>query len=100
MGHKSASPALLATTGARQVNHSWRNEPAVDTKSHSDAQGAVLAVLKLRAWARAYLWHVGEYDLHEAVDPLQEAAERNGVDPDTAQQVLATAFAPFRGPPQ
>jgi hypothetical protein len=27
--------------------------------------------LKLRAWARAYLWSIGEYDLHQAVDELQ-----------------------------
>jgi hypothetical protein len=57
-------------------------------------------VLELRAWARAYLWHVGEYDLHEAVDPLREATERDGLDPDTAQEILATAFGTFRGAPQ
>jgi hypothetical protein len=61
---------------------------------------APLAVLDLRAWARAYLWHVGEYDIHEAVDPLQEAAERDGLDTDVAQAIMADAFAPFRGAPQ
>jgi hypothetical protein len=61
---------------------------------------APLAVLELCAWARAYLWHVGDYDLHEAVDPLQEAAERDGLDPDTAQEILAAAFRTFRGATQ
>jgi hypothetical protein len=61
---------------------------------------APLAVLVLRTWARAYLWHAGEYDLHEAVDPLQAAAERDGLDEDVAQAIMADAFATFRGAPQ
>jgi hypothetical protein len=50
-------------------------------------------VLGLRAWARAYLWRIGEYELAEAVDPLAEFAARNGIDTDKAQQILAKAFA-------
>jgi hypothetical protein len=30
-----------------------------------------LVVLELRAWARAYLWSIGELTLHEAQDVLQ-----------------------------
>ena len=32
-----------------------------------------------RAHARAYLWHVGDIGLHEAVDELQRQAERAGL---------------------
>jgi hypothetical protein len=56
-------------------------------------------VLKLRAWARAYLWHAGEYSLHEAVDVLQHDAARDGlikaVGQDGVQAILAAAFQPF-----
>ena len=34
-----------------------------------------LAVFRLRAWARGYLWSICELDLHEAVDVLQAEAE-------------------------
>jgi hypothetical protein len=70
------------------------SEPAIE---HTTAPApAPLDVLELRAWARAYLWAIGELELHEAVDVLAEFAERAGVDPDLAQQILADAFAPFR----
>jgi hypothetical protein len=49
-------------------------------------------VLKLRAWARAYLWRIGDYELAEAVDPLAEFAARNGIDTNKAQQILAEEF--------
>jgi hypothetical protein len=53
-------------------------------------------VLTLRAWARAYLWHVGEYELAEAVDPLQEFAERSGLvdelGADAVQAIIAQQF--------
>ena len=56
-------------------------------------------VLELRAWARAYLWHAGEYGLAEAVDVLQHDAERDGLvaelGEDTVQAILADAFLPF-----
>ena len=32
-----------------------------------------------RAEARAYLWSIGDLDLHEAVDVLQTDAERDGI---------------------
>jgi hypothetical protein len=63
--------------------------------------GAVnaLDVLELRAWARAYLWHAGLYELAEAVDVLQHDAERDGlivrIGQDAVQQIIANAFAPF-----
>jgi hypothetical protein len=49
-----------------------------------------------RADTRAYLWSIGEIDLHEAVDQLQADAVRDGLveayDQDHIQEVLARAF--------
>ena len=62
---------------------------------------AVLDAFRERAWARAYLWSVGELDLHEAVDQLQRDAERDGlvglIGQDSVQQIMADAFRPYRG---
>ena len=59
-----------------------------------------LAVFRLRAWARGYLWTVFELDLHEAVDVLQAEAECNGLvsrmGADGVQAILADAFHEFR----
>jgi len=58
---------------------------------------APLAVLELRAWARAYLWWAGLIDtIPAALDPLQKFAEQAGIDADRAQQILSDAFAPYR----
>ena len=61
-----------------------------------------LAAFELRAWARAYLWAAGEYDLHEAVDGLQAAAVRYGLikrlGQDRVQALIAEAFQPFLEP--
>jgi hypothetical protein len=57
-------------------------------------------VLELRAWARAYLYSIGELTLQEAVDVLQRDAERNGlvrlIGQDAVQQIIADAFRPYR----
>ena len=49
-----------------------------------------------RCEARARLYSIGEMDLHEAVDGLQEHAERHGViaelGQDAAQSILSEAF--------
>jgi len=54
---------------------------------------------KERACARAYLWNVGELDLQEAVDALQEIAKRSGlidcIGQDAIQSIIAEAFRPF-----
>jgi hypothetical protein len=46
--------------------------------------------------ARAYLYSIGEYDLHDAVDGLQEHAERHGlieeIGQDAVQWIMASAF--------
>jgi hypothetical protein len=61
-------------------------------------------VFKLRAWARAYLWHIGMCDLREAVDVLQSAAVHDGLveqyGQDKVQSFLAATFARFQEPPQ
>jgi hypothetical protein len=61
---------------------------------------APLDVLALRAWARAYLWSIGELTQREAVDALQHDAERDGlveqIGQDGVQRILSDAFAPFR----
>jgi hypothetical protein len=59
-----------------------------------------LAILRLRAWARARLWQAGELDLHEAIDTLQAAAVRDGLiaklGQDCVQAIIAAAFAAVR----
>jgi hypothetical protein len=51
--------------------------------------------------ARAFLWSIGEYDLHEAVDALQADAVRDGlidrVGQDAVQAILADAFCSYQG---
>jgi hypothetical protein len=59
-------------------------------------------VLTLRAWARVLLLAEGEIEsVAEAVDPLQAFAVASGlvdeIGQDAVQQILADAFAPFRG---
>jgi hypothetical protein len=75
------------------------------TRARSQTQAplgnpAPIDVLELRAWARAYLWSIGELTRREAVDVLQHDAERDGlveqIGQDGVQQILADAFAPFR----
>src|SRR5262249_14443584 len=54
-----------------------------------------------RAEARAYLWSIGDLDLHVAVDVLQADAERDGLvertGQDGVQEIIAAAFRSFRG---
>jgi hypothetical protein len=53
-----------------------------------------------RAEARAYLFSIGEFDLHEAVDALQSYAEVSGllelIGQDRVQEILAEAFSEYR----
>ncbi len=74
------------------------SEPAIN-RTTTPAPSLVDA-LKLRAWARAYLWWAGEYELAEAVDVLQHDAKRDGladvIGVDQVQRIIADQFAPFR----
>jgi hypothetical protein len=60
----------------------------------------VLDCFIARADARAYLWSIGEIELHEAVDVLQQDAERDGltkrIGADAIQAILAGAFQRYQ----
>jgi hypothetical protein len=55
-----------------------------------------LKAFELRCWARAELWAACEFELHEAVDVLQRAAERDGLieqlGQDAVQRIMRDAF--------
>ncbi len=59
-----------------------------------------LEILRARCEAKAHLFSIGEYDLHDAVDDLQHHAEWHGlvrlVGQDRVQRVIAEAFKPVR----
>lgn len=59
-----------------------------------------LLVFKARAEARALLWQAGELSLHDAVDVLQAAAERDGlveqIGQEKIQRIIAEAFEAVR----
>lgn len=59
-----------------------------------------LECLKLRAWARAYLYSIGELSLHDAVDVLQADAGRDGllesIGQYEVQKILAAEFGAVR----
>ena len=56
-----------------------------------------VAVFTARVEARALLWAMGEFDLHEAVDKLQADAARDGlvasIGQDAIQRIISEAFA-------
>ncbi len=52
---------------------------AARKRAEPAARPSPLEVFIARAEARALLWQAGEFDLHEAVDELQAAAERDGL---------------------
>jgi hypothetical protein len=64
------------------------------------ARPSALDVFIARAEARALLWQAGEFDLHDAVDVLWHAAERDGLvtllGQDAVQRLMAEAFRKVR----
>ena len=72
--------------GARHESPARRPEICLDP----------VAVFELRAWARAQLYAACVYDLLDAVDELQIAAEESGLidqlGQDRVQQIIADAF--------
>jgi hypothetical protein len=60
-----------------------------------------LKAFKLRCWARAELLAAREFDLHEVVDELQAAAERDGlieaIGQDAVQRLMRDALHQVRG---
>lgn len=73
---------------------------AAKAASADEPKADAEAAFRLRAWARATLFQVGELSLHEVVDELQAAAERVGLiarrGQDEVQRVMAEAFAGVR----
>ena len=71
-----------------------------DTTFKPAARPSPLAVFTARAEARAKLWQACEFDLHDAVDVLWHAAERDGLvrelGADRVQQFLADTFVAVR----
>jgi hypothetical protein len=69
---------------------------AAARKVNGAARPDALAVFMARAEVRALLWQAGEFDLHEAVDELQVAAERDGLVTSlfqhAVQQIISKAF--------
>jgi hypothetical protein len=61
-----------------------------------DARPSLRQAFELRCEARAYLYSIGEYDLHTAVDQLQADAEKSGlideIGQDEVQRIMAAAF--------
>jgi hypothetical protein len=59
-----------------------------------------IEAFEARCDARAYLWSVGDLDLHDAVDQLQRDAERDGlverVGQNAVQAIIADAFQSYR----
>jgi hypothetical protein len=59
-----------------------------------------LTVLEMRAESRAYLWWKYQIEIHEAVDPLQEFAERSGLvtshGQDFVQRIISAPFTRLR----
>jgi hypothetical protein len=60
----------------------------------------VVEFFRARAQARALLYILGEFSLHQAVDPLQEAAVKSGLvrelGQDAVQAIMARAFGARR----
>jgi hypothetical protein len=70
--------------------------PLVQFETPEDRRVDALLAFVARIEARAILWQAGEFDLQEAVDVLQAAAERDGlvdrVGQDAVQHILAHVF--------
>jgi hypothetical protein len=72
----------------------------MNSAARKDHQLSALEVFRERCAARASLFANNMMDLIEAVDGLQQAAERTGLvdelGQDGVQRLMATAFAPVR----
>jgi hypothetical protein len=74
---------------------SAKNPPA-----YLAARPNALAIFVARAEARAMLYAADKFNLHDAVDELQAAAERDGLvaefGQDAVQQIISKAFGVVR----
>ena len=73
---------------------------AATARAYPAARPSALEVFIVRAEARALLWQADEFDLHQAVDELQAAAERDGLvtllGQDAVQKIISKAFGVVR----
>jgi hypothetical protein len=76
---------------------------AATARAYPAARPSALEVFIVRAEARALLWQAGEFDLHQAVDELQAAAERDKlvreIGQDEVPRLMAEAFRKVREAP-
>jgi hypothetical protein len=89
------------SAAARKANgHAGLAKNSPESVEKVDTRPSPLAALTLRCWARARLFAEGEISLHDAVDVLWHAAERDGLvkqlGTDQVQQILADTFAAVR----
>jgi hypothetical protein len=74
--------------------------PSARKRAYPAARPSPLAVFTARAEARALLWRCLEFNLHEAVDVLQHANERDGLiatlGQDAVQEIISKAFGVVR----
>ena len=82
--------------GRVQIGENLRSSAVSTAAPTNSRQIDPIEALRLRAWARARLCVEGILDLHEAVDRLQADAERDGIDTDIAQAIMADAFGATR----
>jgi hypothetical protein len=61
---------------------------------------SAIEIFVARAEARAMVWQAGEFDLHEAIDVLHAAAERDeliaAIGQDEVQRLMTEPFAQVR----
>jgi len=107
----SMSPNTVRNSRAPRNRELHRQTPAAPPRTRAQVSGArvarpaaprertavsAAAIFIARAEARAILWQCGEFDLHEAVDVLQAAAETGGlvdeIGQDAVQAIIAEAF--------
>lgn len=66
----------------------------VDTASNVDTSPSPdnLQRFQIVCQSRALLWQLDDLEWHDAIDACVSHAERLGIDPDTAQTIMAQAF--------
>ena len=83
-------------------NAQWQRHVAIRPRA---PRVDLLKAFFARADARAYLWHIGELTLHDAVDRLQDHAERDDLAErlttdkqdgrDAVHAIMAAAFSRY-----
>lgn len=90
--------AVKATDQGRVMKNAARKGAALEVQigdldnQQLSTSASVLQIFELRCWARAYLARINVLSLHEAVDQLAIDAERDGIDIDQAQAIMASEF--------